>query len=245
MRREPLNTSILLHHFQSGGGTLNLTGGTYSHSGIMDYPRLPISEMHLGKFCDSMEFFKLEVNFKNKVCTRTANPRITTHRIKEVEIAKSIDELVTSRSIVERTDFPDFDMLDAMIASALKKLLDKHAHFRTRVSVEQHRAQKSDRFSRGRQIAYMIHEYFRATGAYEAVQGLSDLFTRSLQNDDVQDFVVRWDQALLSVSEMPSEVVLEGLYKSKKNWILLSFRLSWLCTIKKLLETMESRIIHK
>ena len=41
--------------------------------------------------------------------------------IKEVEMSKSIDERMTSRSIVERTDFTDFDMLDAMIASALKK----------------------------------------------------------------------------------------------------------------------------
>ena len=84
-----------------------------------------------------------------------------------------------------------------------------------RVSVEEQRAQKSDRFVRGTQIAYMIHEYFRAAGAYEVVQGLSDLFTKSFQNDDVQDFDVRWDQALSSVSEMPSDVILEGLYKSK------------------------------
>ena len=46
------------------------------------------------------------------------------HWIKEVETAKSIDELMTSRSIMERTDFPDYDMLDAMIASALKRLLN-------------------------------------------------------------------------------------------------------------------------
>ena len=41
----------------------------------------------------------------------------------------------------------------------------------------------------------MIYEYFRATGAYEAVQGLSDLFRKRLRNEDVQDFDVRWDQA--------------------------------------------------
>ena len=41
------------------------------------------------------------------------------------------------------------------------------------------------------------------------------MFTISLQNDDVQDFDVRWDQALLTVSGMPSDVILEGLYKSK------------------------------
>ena len=61
----------------------------------------------------------------------------------------------------------------------------------------------------------MIYEYFRATRASDAVQRLSDLFTMSLQNDDVQDFDVRWDQGLLSVSEMPTNVILKGLYKSK------------------------------
>ena len=36
-----------------------------------------------------------------------------------------------------------------------------------------------------------------------------------LQNDDVQDFDVRWDEALLSARDMPSDVILEGLYKPK------------------------------
>ena len=100
--------------------------------------------------------------------------------IKEVEIAKSIDEPQTSRSVVERTDFPDFDMLNAMVASALKQLLNTQIHFPKRVSVEEQRAEEHDRFLRGRQIAYLTHEYLRATGAYETVQGLSDLFTVSL-----------------------------------------------------------------
>ena len=84
-----------------------------------------------------------------------------------------------------------------------------------RVSVEEHRAQKDDRFMRGRQIAYIIFEYFRATGAYEAIQGLSDLFNFRLQNDDVQHFDTRWDKALLAASEMPTDMDLEGLYRSK------------------------------
>ena len=61
----------------------------------------------------------------------------------------------------------------------------------------------------------MIYEHVRATGAHDAVQGLSDLFNIRLQNDDVQDFDVRWDQALLSASETPAEMVLEWFYKSK------------------------------
>ena len=170
------------------------------------------------KFPDSVEFQSWKVNFRTEVCPRTADPQITMYWIKEVEIAKSIDELMTSRWSVERSDFPDFDMFDAMIASALKNLLNTQIHCRKRARVEEQRAQKHDRFLPGRQIAYVIYEYFRSTGAYEAVHGLSDLFTISLQNDDVQDFGVRWDHALLSVSEVPSDVILEGLYKSIKEF---------------------------
>ena len=59
------------------------------------------------------------------------------HWITEVEIAKSIDERMTLRSIVVRNDFSDDDMLAATIASELKRLLDKHVTFRKRVSVEE------------------------------------------------------------------------------------------------------------
>ena len=82
----------------------------------MDYPRYPISELHLGEFPDSLEFQSWKVNFKTEVCANSVFPQITLHWIKEVEMAKPIGELMTSRSIVGRTDFPDFDMLDAKIA---------------------------------------------------------------------------------------------------------------------------------
>ena len=55
----------------------------------------------------------------------------------------------------------------------------------------------------------MIYEYFRATVAYESVQGLAD--TKRLQNDDVEDFDEVWDQALSSTNEPLTDTVLEGL----------------------------------
>ena len=61
----------------------------------------------------------------------------------------------------------------------------------------------------------MIHEHFLATGAHEAVQGLSDLLDIRLLDDNVQDFDTRWDQVLLAASAIPTEMVLEGLHKSK------------------------------
>ena len=61
----------------------------------------------------------------------------------------------------------------------------------------------------------MIYSHFQSTRAYDAGQGLSDLFNICLRNDDVQDFDTRWDQILLGTSDMPRENVLKGLYKNK------------------------------
>ena len=63
---------------------------------MMDYPRRPISEWHLGIFPDSMDFHCCKVNFKTEVCANAPCLTIAMFWIKEVEIAKSVDDLMTS-----------------------------------------------------------------------------------------------------------------------------------------------------
>ena len=53
-----------------------------------------------------------------------------------------------------------------------------------------------DRFLRGRQIAYMIYNYFWVTDAHDTVLDYADLLTFTLCNDDVQEFDARWDEIL-------------------------------------------------
>ena len=69
-------------------------------------------------------------------------------------------------------------MLDARIASVLNKII-KNSHFnkKKKVSLEEQKAQKEDRFLRGRPIAYMINDYFRVTGAHDTVLDSADLFS--------------------------------------------------------------------
>ena len=129
MKRQSLNTPIQSLHFQRRNGILDHTGGTYSHVGMMDYRRVSITEWNLGQCRDSMELQSWKVNFRTEVCLRTAEPQVTVLWIKEGEVAKSIDELVTSRSITGQHNFLHFDMLDAMIASALKNLLNTQSNF--------------------------------------------------------------------------------------------------------------------
>ena len=90
---------------------------------------------------------------------------------------------------------PDFEVLDARIASALNKIIH-NSQFKRRISLEEQNAQKEDRFLRGRQIAYLIYEYFRVTGANGSVQNYADLFTIVLRNDDIQEFDSKWDGIL-------------------------------------------------
>ena len=54
LRREPKNASIPVPRFQSGGGLINHIFGTYSLSDMIDYPRFPISDLHLGKISGSI-----------------------------------------------------------------------------------------------------------------------------------------------------------------------------------------------
>ena len=109
---------------------------------------------------------------------------------------------------------PDFEVLDAGIASALNRVIH-NSHFKRRVSLEEMNAQNEDRFLRGRQIAYLIYEYFRVTGANDSVENYADLFTVALGNDDIQELDSKSDAILLSMTKIPSDDILERIVQIK------------------------------
>ena len=74
--------------------------------------------------------------------------------IKEVELLDSVDDLRSSSS-TRGISMPNFEVLDARIASALNKIIH-NSHFKRKISLEEQKAQKEDVFLRGRQIAYLI-----------------------------------------------------------------------------------------
>ena len=90
-------------------------------------------------------------------------------------------------------------MRDAKIASALNKII-QNSQVNKKVSLEEQKAQKEDRFLRGRQIAFMVYDYFRVTGAHDTVLDYADFFSVTLHDDNIQEFDIRWDEVLLSVN---------------------------------------------
>ena len=186
--------------------------GVYPQNHVADQSRPQISELQFGKFSTPSTFSCWEIRFKTQVSACSSSPSEAMLWIKEVEMVDSVNDFETSRYNSGLYSFPNFEMLDARIASALNKII-QNSYFKKKVSLEEQKAQKRDRFLRGRRIAYMIYDYFLVSGAPDTVLDYADQFTVTLRNDDVQEFDTRWDEILLSMTKIPPDDVLESFYK--------------------------------
>ena len=185
--------------------------GRFSKDYGADQQRLLISDLHFDKFPTPTTFACWKIRFKTEVCSCSQFPTEAMLWIKEVEMVDSVDDLKSSRSI-RGTPGPNFELLDARIASALNKII-QNTGFKKKVSLEEMKAHKEDRFLRGRQIAYLVYQYFRVIGANGSVENYADLFTVVLRHDDNQEFDSKWDDILLSMTQIPSDDILESVYK--------------------------------
>ena len=107
-------------------------------------------------------------------------------------------------------------MLDARIASTLNKII-QNSYFKKKVSLEEQKAQKEDPFLRGRQIAFMICNFFRVTGTHDAALDYSDLFSVTLRDGNIQEFTTKWDEVLFSVSKIPSDDIKKASVRKETN----------------------------
>ena len=91
-------------------------------SSMVGQQRQQISKLQFDKFPSPASFLCWKMRFRNKVTTCSDFPSDAMSWIKEEEMVDSTDELKSSRSVSGK-NFPNFEMLDAKIASALKKII--------------------------------------------------------------------------------------------------------------------------
>ena len=174
--------------------------GAYPQNYMVDQQKLQISQsFNLTNSPTTLTCSCRKIRFKTHVSACSGSPSEAMLWIKEAEMVDSVDEFKSSHSIQGFSHFQNFVMLDARIVSALNKII-QNSYFKKKVSPEEQKAQKENRFRRGRQIAYMIHDHFRVTGAHDTVLHCADLFTVTFRNDDVQEFATRSDEMLLSMT---------------------------------------------
>ena len=159
----------------SANDSVIFSGGDSSKNYEADQQRLQISDLHFDKFSTPAAFACWKIRFRTEVCTCSQFPTEAMQWIKEVELFDSVDELRSSSS-TRGISMPNFEVLDARIASALNKIIH-NSQFTRRISLEEQKAQKQDRFLRGRQTAYSIYDVFRVTGIHDSVENYADLFT--------------------------------------------------------------------
>ena len=128
---------------QSGPSAKNsviFSGGDSSKNYGADQQRLQISDLHFDKFPTPATFACWKIRFKTEVCTCSQFPTEAMQWIKEVELVDSVDELRSSSSI-RSIPMPDFEVLDARIASALNRIIH-NSHFKRKISLEEQKARK-------------------------------------------------------------------------------------------------------
>ena len=107
--------------------------GRFSKNYGADQQQLQISHPHFDKFTRSATFACWKIRFKTEVCTCSQFPTDAMLWIKEVELVDSVDDLKSSCS-VRGIRMPDFEVLDAKIASALNRIIHK-TPFKRKVSL--------------------------------------------------------------------------------------------------------------
>ena len=129
--------------------------------------------------------------------------------INEIESAKSIADLKTTYAITGAKLQTNFDVLDSKIAIGLKKVIN--ADFNRRVFIQEEAAQKEKRIFLGRQVAWMIYEYFKVSDTNESVLDLDEILKVELENDNLQPFNTRWDETIIVMKKQPDEEILDNL----------------------------------
>ena len=104
-----------------------------------DQQRLQISDLHFDKLPTPATFACRKIRFKTAECTCSQFPT-EAMLWKEVELVNSVDDLTSSCSS-KRIHMPNFEVLDAKIASALNRIIH-NTQFKRKVSLEEQKSPK-------------------------------------------------------------------------------------------------------
>ena len=118
-------------------------GDSFKNYGA-DQQRLQISDLHFDKFPTPATFACWKIRFKTEVYTCSQFPTEAMHWIKEVEMVDSVDDLMSSSSI-RGIQMPNFEVLDARIASALNRNIH-NTQFKRRISLEDQKGPETGPF---------------------------------------------------------------------------------------------------
>ena len=115
------------------------------HASLDRQPKIQSSSVEETlKFPTPATFACWKVRFKAEVCTCSQFPTEAMQWVTEVELVDSVDDLRSSSS-TRGISMPNFEVLDARIASALNKIIH-NSHFKRRISPVGHKGPEAGPF---------------------------------------------------------------------------------------------------
>ena len=81
--------------------------------------------------------------------------------------------------------------------SSTKTLKEESLHSRS--------CTKEKRFLKGRQVAWMIYDYFKVSDTDESVLDRNEVLNVELRNDNIESFHMRWDETIIAMMKLPDE----------------------------------------
>ena len=126
-KRQEQDQDLRCQSGPSAKDSVIFSGGDSSKNYGADQQPLQISDLHFDKFPTPATFACWKIRFKTEVCTCSQFPTEAMQWIKEVELVDSVDKLRSSSS-TRGISMPNFEVLDARIASALNKIIH-NSHF--------------------------------------------------------------------------------------------------------------------
>ena len=146
--RPEQNRDLRCQSGPSAKDSVIFSGGDFSKNYWADQQRLQISDLHFDNLC----LLEDEVQDRG-VCLFTISYGGDAMDQRS-ELVETVDELKSSSS-TRGISMPNFEVLDARIASAPNKIIH-NTHFKRKISLEEQKAQKEDRVLRGRQTDCLL-----------------------------------------------------------------------------------------
>ena len=103
-----------------------------------------------------------------------------------------------------------FVHLDAKLASALTNILE--GDLARQVDIFKEQEAKEKRYARGRQILLMVHKHFSTNIKHGAIYDFEDLLSVQLINEDLKNFMTRWDTVIAGMGNEQNEKNFEALF---------------------------------
>ena len=142
--RPEQNQDLRCQYGPSAKDSVIFSGGGYSKNYGADQQRLQISDLHFDNFPTPATFACWKISFKTEVCTCSKFPTEAMQWVKEVELVDSVDEFRSSSS-TRGISMPNFEVLDATIASALNNIIH-NSQFKRRISLEEQKGPEARQF---------------------------------------------------------------------------------------------------